>query len=190
MSTIIVTPSTPPPATNEPCYLTLPQADALAAALLNLTAWASATSPRKLAALVEATQRVDRAFRWQGRTVEDGQALAFPRVVGTARDRDGVVGRVVTFGDSRVGRFVDADPETGEAVVPTAVLRAVLVEADAILAGDGHNARRQERDGLTTQSVGGALEVIKSGSGSEGPALTVRARDLVRPYRLTTGNII
>ncbi len=60
-------------------YVSLDDANALAASRLFSTPWSGATDDTRSRALITATALLDR-LRWQGRKLAPTQALAFPRV--------------------------------------------------------------------------------------------------------------
>ena len=122
-------------APTESSYLDAASADTLAASRPTNAAWAAATSVEKLAALEEATRRID-GMVLRGTKYDSDQALEFPRII------DGV-----TVGNA------DQDAE-----VPTPVLWACLEEAIAILAAgaDGGLKALQEQ-GVQSMSIGGKL---------------------------------
>ena len=117
-------------------YLDAASADTLAASRPTNTAWAAATSAQKLAALEEATRRID-SMILRGNKYDSDQALEFPRII------DGV-----TVGNA------DQDAE-----VPTPVLWACLEEAMTIIdrtsSADKTERRSLQDQGVKAYSLGG-----------------------------------
>lgn len=186
----------PAPTSSANSYLAAAAARTLAASIPGLSGRVvdvSTSDATLIAALEEATLRIDSAGPWQGRkydTLPGAQPREFPRVPYDDESLD--VGYPYPNGALANGRAPllvwDLDAN-GQPIVPTTVLRAVVIEADAILAGDAHTARRQDRDGLASQAIAGASESYRDVS--DGSArLCVRAADLLRRYRLTTGRLL
>ena len=128
-------------------YLDAASADTLAASRPTNAAWASATSVEKLAALEEATRRID-SMILRGTKYDSDQALEFPRII------DGV-----TVGNA------DQDAE-----VPTPVLWACLEEAIAIIgAGTSGSLKDLQEQGVQSMSIGGKLSyTFIAGAGNSG----------------------
>lgn len=127
-------------------YLDAASADTLAASRPTNTAWAAASSVEKLAALEEATRRID-SLILRGTKYDSDQALEFPRII------DGV-----TVGNA------DQDAE-----VPTQVLWACLEEAIAILAAGSGSLKDLQEQGVSSMSVGGKLSyTFIAGAGTSG----------------------
>ena len=127
-------------------YLDAASADTLAASRPTNTAWAAATSAQKLAALEEATRRID-SMILRGTKYDSDQALEFPRII------DGV-----TVGNA------DQDAE-----VPTPVLWACLEEAIAILAAGSGSLKDLQEQGVSSMSIGGKLSyTFIAGAGDSG----------------------
>lgn len=175
-----------------PAYLTTVEADTIAAALpaALLAAWTAAAAANKTAALEQATVDVDAAGPWQGRRYDatGAQVLEFPRVA--YEQGSGVRGQ-----ESGVIVIWDWDAATNKAVVPLAVKRAVLYQANAILDGSERRRLDDRHGGLASQSVGGMSESYVQGPGAGGPGsglqlLTRHAAQLVQRYRLRTGRIL
>lgn len=191
-------------------YLTGPAAVTRAANLPTLKyEWAAAgvaTLPAVLSALLEASKRIDRAFPFQGAKYDSRQSNEFPRLpdgvmspYGRFGVAPGAVVRPLAPGERLLpARVWDWDPAAnngaGGAVVPDDVLDAVVIEADAILGGDAHTARRDARDGLTGQGIAGASESYsnsgEAGGGGQELSICARSRDLVRQYRARTGRLM
>jgi hypothetical protein len=133
-------------APTESSYLDAASADTLAASRPTNTAWAAASSVEKLAALEEATRRID-SMILRGTKYDSDQALEFPRII------DGVA----------VGN-ADQDAE-----VPTPVLWACLEEAIAILAAGSGSLKDLQEQGVSSMSVGGKLSyTFIAGAGNSG----------------------
>ena len=128
-------------------YLDAASADALAASRPTNAAWAAASSVEKLAALEEATRRID-SMILRGTKYDSDQALEFPRII------DGV-----TVGNA------DQDAE-----VPTPVLWACLEEAIAIIgAGTSGSLKDLQEQGVQSMSIGGKLSYsFVTGAGNSG----------------------
>ena len=127
-------------------YLDAASADALAASRPTNTAWAAATSAQKLAALEEATRRID-SMILRGNKYDSDQALEFPRII------DGV-----TVGNA-----------AQDAEVPTPVLWACLEEAMAILAAGSGSLKDLQEQGVSSMSIGGKLSyTFVAGAGNSG----------------------
>jgi hypothetical protein len=171
-------------------YLTVSEADALALTTLALPQWALATFDDKSAALDAASRTVDGALRYQGRKYDPAQTLQFPRVAydGAAPSPPGAGGAAELVWDW--------DDVTGAAVVPPAVLRACLIEADEILqdvAGTSQRWRRldAQHQGVTFDMTGGAAEAYRKGVPPFGRSgLSRRAYDLLAPYRVVSGRLV
>ena len=127
-------------------YLDAASADTLAASRPTNTAWAAASSVEKLAALEEATRRID-GMILRGTKYDSDQALEFPRII------DGV-----TVGNA------DQDAE-----VPSQVLWACLEEAIAILAAGSGSLKDLQEQGVSSMSIGGKLSyTFIAGAGDSG----------------------
>jgi hypothetical protein len=168
-------------------YLTVAEADALAASVLGLLQWGTATSSDKVSALDAATRLIDTGLRYQGRKFDTGQTLEFPRVA-----YDGAVG-----GGARVAEVVwDWDPATAAAVIPPAVKQACLIEADETLqdlAGKSQRWRRldEQHQGVTFDLTGSMAEAYRKGTAAAGrTGLCRRAYDLLSRYRLVSGRMV
>ena len=127
-------------------YLDAASADTLAASRPTNAAWVAASSVEKLAALEEATRRID-SMILRGTKYDSDQALEFPRII------DGV-----TVGNA------DQDAE-----VPTQVLWACLEEAIAILAAGSGSLKDLQEQGVSSMSIGGKLSyTFIAGAGDSG----------------------
>ena len=160
-----------PSDTDIPSYLTVDQADALAAGLHGVPAYLAATADAKARALGTASLRVDRSRRWQGGKADESQPLEFPR-------RDG-------------SRVILADVATGEPLVPLAVKIAVVYEASSLIDGQRAQAVAAQHDGLASQQIGTAIESYRAPTTSSGlPVLCVDADLIVDIYRLRSGRLL
>lgn len=179
-------------------YLTIEEADTLAETMLNLTAWEDATDPQKTAALAQASQEIDASSRWQGRKYDPTgaitgtrQVLEFPRVAyGTASGTGAYPNDPYAVQQSEV--IWDWDDEEDEAVVPDAVKRAVLRQANYLLAGTRSATVDRQQSGLASQSAGGLSESYhRPASGSEAAweLLAPEARTDLQKYRLRSGQL-
>lgn len=146
-------------APTESSYLDAASADALAASRPTNAAWASATSVEKLAALEEATRRID-SMILRGTKYDSDQALEFPRII------DGV-----TVGNA------DQDAE-----VPTHVLWACLEEAMAIIGAGSGSLKDLQEQGVSSMSIGGKLSyTFIAGAGNSG-LQSAAAKRYIRKY--------
>ena len=163
-------------------YLTTIEADALAATLPALAAWAAATSGQKSAALLRATLDVDNAMPYQGRRYAADQERQFPRV-----PYDEAPGTAGFDRDPRASVW-DWDAATNAATVPEDVRLAVLIQADANLAGEREARLAAQHDGVVYDQTGALAESYKQ---TEGPGVTTglcrAAWVLLRKYRLKSG---
>ena len=165
-----------------PTYLTVSEADTLAATTLGLIQWSLSTVDEKSAALDAATRLVDDAMHYQGRRYDPDQPLQFPRA---AFDDGG-----------RAEAVWDWDAVAGAAVVPPAVKRACLIEADEILQdvkGKSQRWRRldEQHQGVTFDLTGAAAEAYRKGIPAAGRSgLSRRAYELLVPYRVVSGKLI
>ena len=166
-------------------YLTTTEANALAATLPTLTAWSAATADQKTAALVRATIDVDNAMPYQGRRYTAGQERQFPRV-----PYDEAPGSAGFDRDPRASVW-DWDPSANAAVVPEDVRLAVLIQADANLAGTREARLAAQHDGVVYDQTGALAESYKQ---TEGPGVTTglcrAAWVLLRKYRLKSGELL
>ena len=86
------------------------------------------------------------------------------------------------------GRWVwDWDQPTGLPVVPPDVMRATFLQALSIAQGTREDRLNDRHDGITSQS---ALRVSESYSSELIDILCLRARTLMRRFRLRTGRIV
>ena len=167
-------------------YLTVTEADALAASTVGLVQWATATSTQKTNALDAATQLIDGALRYQGRRYDSAQTLQFPRVAYDAGSAAAGAAELVW----------DWDAVTSAAVIPPAVKRACLVEADEILqdlAGKSQRWRRldEQHQGVTFDLAASAAEAYRKGVPAAGrTGLSRRAYELLAPYRVVSGRLV
>lgn len=163
-------------------YLTIDEANQIAAALPGLASWAAASADAKARSLAQATDEADHAMPYQGRRYEFSQAREFPRV---AYDDFAHFGQPA--GPSVVW---DVDAATGAPIVPLDVRRAVVCQADAILGG-ARNARLDaQHDGVVYQLIEGAAESYKSTAGpGVQTGLCREAYALLRQYRLKSGRL-
>jgi hypothetical protein len=172
-------------------YLTVSEADTLAPSVLGLVEWATATSTQKTNALDATTRLIDGGLRYQGRKYDPAQLLQFPRVAfddgrGYASGATGGAAELVW----------DWDATTSAAVIPPAVQRACLIEADEILqdlAGKSQRWRRldEQHQGVTFDLTGSAAEAYRKGIAPAGrTGLSRRAYELLAPYRLVSGRVL
>ena len=171
-------------------YLTVSEADALAASVLGLLQWSGSTAAEKANALDAATKTIDAALRYQGRKYDSAQTLQFPRVAYDTGDSAGA------SSNGAAELVWDWDAATSAAVVPAAVKQACLVEADEILQdvkGKSPRWRRldEQHQGVTFDLTGSAAEAYRKGIPPAGRSgLCRRAYDLLAPYRLVSGRMV
>ena len=140
-------------------YLDAASADTLAASRPTNTNWAAATAAQKLAALEEATRRID-SMILRGTKYDSDQALEFPRII------DGV-----TVGNA------DQDAE-----VPSQVLWACLEEAMAIIGAGSGSLKDLQEQGVSSMSIGGKLSyTFIAGAGNSGMQ-SAAAKRYMRKY--------
>lgn len=172
-------------------YLAIVEADALAATLpatLLGPYWAMDAAQRS-AALVQASLDVDASMRFQGRKYDAAQEREFPRVAYEPSTRVSP-----TLGASSGGPVWDWDEETNTAVVPHAVLIAVVYQANDIATGgtrldDQHEGVRDQMLGPMREAYAGGAN---SGGSSDGLAtgLCRRSLQMLKQYRLATGRLL
>jgi hypothetical protein len=162
------------PTAGLPSYLTLAQAEGLAAGMA-LKAWASKTNTEKSNALAMASLRIDAAMRYQGGRYEPDQSLEFPRIDGS---------RATTATGWR------ESPGDDLIIAPNDCLHACILEADSLLLGDRESRLQAIHDGLTAQSIGSGSESYGPADGKSGvPLLTFAANQIMQRYRLVSGRI-
>lgn len=192
---------TAPVAVNAPCYLTITEADAIAATLLSslVASYTAAGSTQRQAALEQASADVDNAFRYQGRRYDpDGsitgsaQTLEFPRVAYPEQYRP--------FGCAFPGSLTanascvwDWDDSAGVAIVPDLIKRAVVLQAADRLEGT-RLAKLQQRWGLSAQTTGSLSETYAPAAGAGSTEAQMRvcpeALNLLQRYRLRSGGLL
>jgi len=158
-----------------PTYLSLDEAAILAAQLPGLAAYLAANSGQQLAALRQASSDFDLAYPYQGAKYDPDQEMEFPRIDGD--------------------HIRDWDSTANAAIVPAAVKRAVLHQADSILDGGRENRLEGQHDGLASQQVGSMSEsytagTTPAGGGNAAGALCRRADMIAQRYRLRTGRML
>lgn len=171
-------------------YLSVSDADTLAAGLALLSAWAAAGGTAKAAALALASERFDLAYRYQGRKWDASGVREFPRIA-----YDGGRAPGPTYPgqpDALVAATVwDWDADADEAIVPVRVKRAVLYEANSILAADRDRVAAAIHNGLASQSVGSISESYRQmTAGQDTPVLCREADVAARHYRLRSGQLL
>lgn len=176
-------------------YVAVADADTLAASVLGLVQWSSATSTEKSNALDAATRLIDTALRYQGRKYDPAQVLQFPRVAYDAGGAPaaGAYPSPVTRAPAEV--VWDWDVTTSTAVIPDAVKRACLIEADEILQdvkGKSQRWRRldEQHQGVTFDLTGPTAEAYRKGTAAPGKTgLSRRAFELLSAYRVVSGQL-
>jgi hypothetical protein len=153
-------------------YLTVAEADTLAATLPALARWAAASADAKAKALRLATMEIDTAMPYQGARYAADQPLAFPR-------------------SPEPGRVWDLDRATGTAVVPLAVKFATLLQADYTLSPNRLDRLVKAHEGVVYDQTGALAESFKGG-GTAGArsGLAYQAYQLMRQYALRTGVLL
>lgn len=168
-------------------YLTVAAADELAATLPTLAAWSAATSPNKARALERASIDVDGAMPYQGRKYDPAQVNQFPRV---PYDNSPPNAAPVVGGSGSASVW-DWDASLNEAVAPEDVLLAVVLQADANLAGEREPRLSAQHDGVVYDLTGSVAESYKY---TQGPGVSTglcrAAWVLLRKYRLKSGKIL
>jgi len=163
-------------------YLTYAAADAIAATVLDVTAYTAASSGDKTKALLMASLDVDRAMKYQGRKYLNTQEHQFPRVHG-----DPAVQSSYPYDLPAGGSEIwDWDSATSTAIVPAYVNLAVLYQADSIIEGAREKRLKDLHDKITSQSADGMSETF-SGNASR---LCRRAYEIMREYKLRSGSMI
>ena len=163
-------------------YLTYAAADAIAATIPALVAYAAATNANKALALIQASLDVDLAMRYQGRKYLDTQEHQFPRIHG-----DPAVQSSYPYDLPAGGSEIwDWDSATSTAIVPAYVNLAVLYQADSIIEGAREKRLKDLHDKITSQSADGLSETF-SGNASR---LCRRAYEIMREYKLRSGSMV
>ncbi len=169
-------------------------ADALAAALpaaLVSSYVAVADAGGRAALLLQASDDVDRAMRYQGRRYDStAQATEFPRVA--YEPSNAVlpnVGSLGVGGGAWGSTVWDYDVATGLPVVPPAVLAAVLYQAAYLAAGEGDDADDQHR-GIRGRGTGSVRQEADLANRFNESGLCRRAWRQVWRYRLTGGRLM
>ena len=164
-------------------YLTYAAADAIAATIPALVAYAAATNANKAMALMQASLDVDLAMRYQGRKYLDTQEHQFPRIHGDPASQSPWSGCGLPAGGAEIW---DWDPVTNTAIVPPHVNLAVLYQADSIIEGAREARLKDQHDKVASQSADGLAESY-SGNASR---LCRRAYEIMREYKLRSGSMI
>lgn len=176
-------------------YITQPDADTLAATLPGLASYKAATIALKAAALLQASDDIDQAMRYQGckygPIVGAVQDREFPRVTDSAAlTQNGFPSpqswpNLAAMGNNWVW---DWNATTNTAMVPAKVQLACLYQADSILKGDREDRLQATADGLTQQGVGTMSEQYQPGGVAS--TLCLRAQKIMENYRLRSGRIL
>lgn len=171
-------------------YLTVAAADELAATLPALAAWSAATSPDKALALERASIDIDGAMPYQGRKYDAEQVNQFPRV---AYDDGAGAGppSAAPAGAFSPPVVWDWDAALSAAAVPEDVLLAVVLQADANLAGQREPRLAAQHDGVVYDLTGSIAESYKYNRGpGVSTGLCRAAWVLLRKYRLKGGKVL
>jgi hypothetical protein len=152
-------------------YLSVAEADTLAATLPALAQWPAASSGDKAKALQLATIEIDVAMPYQGERYDTAQLLEFPR-------RDGA-------------RIIDWDSEANQAVVPPNVKLATLLQAEEVLTSGRLDRLSKVHQGIVYDQTAGMAESFKGG-GEAGlrTMLSIRAYQIMRRYALRSGRLL
>jgi hypothetical protein len=176
-----------------PSYLTVDEADALAADEFGLAAWADASDDDKRRALTAATGHVDSAMRYQGGRYAPDQALEFPRRPYDDAPSDAYGAEVV----ARPADVWDWDDEQQAAVVPLNVRRACLLQADHLLSGEAAKRKKaldKINAGIKSVTTGDLSttyqDADKVPAADMGRSLCGEAAELLARYRLKTGRLL
>jgi hypothetical protein len=171
-------------------YLTLSDADAIAATLPLLDAYNAASTTAKQKALELASYRFDLARPYQGRKYEFDQQLEFPRIPrGTLSTQNMMLPPAQRI--NSLFEVWDWDSTNNEAIVPALVKRAVLFEANSILAADRDRIVAAIHNGLVSQSVGSVSESYRNyAAGETKPVLCSDAELVSLKYARTTGEML
>lgn len=156
-------------------YMTIEAADAYFSARLGSDAWHGASAEEKSAALQQATSNLD-DFSYVGYRNSPTQALNFPRAY--------------PYND-------DPEKQSSTIAIPTAIRKACCEEALYLLQNRGNAGGMSERqllqaEGVRSFSTLGLSESYGSSAvdGAGGPALSTRARGLIRRWISMTGEIV
>ena len=173
---------------NAPSYLTVDEADAIAAEISGTPAWDASAADLKARALATATADVDGAMRYQGRPYDPDQRLQFPRVPHGPSPLAGTASAIWSPSPSTVWDWDDA---TDAAVVPLRVRQAVVYQADAILGKKMAERLSKQHEGLAYDQTASLAESYKKeGAMGYQSGLTYRAFMLMRFYAARTGELL
>lgn len=168
-------------------YLTIAQADALAATLPGLPAYRALSDvSKKSGFLLQASDDVDNGMRYQGRKYDPTKARQFPRIQGNGTWPVG--GPWVTTGQT--GGIWDWDSATDAAVVPADVLKAVLYQADYLAAGAWKQTADMIHAGITLDQGGGTMQQYNAASAGAKSGLCREAYQIMQKYRLRSGALL
>lgn len=192
---IDLVPNSSSPSPDPRQYLSVSDADVLAGQIPSslMSNYLAASDDDKNAALLLASIDVDSAMRYQGRRydVSGAQVLEFPRVPYESSTAARYYGALIlgpqsgAFGGSQIW---DYDLTNNVAVVPPNVKRAVVIQADSILAGDRDGRLQDIADGLASQQVGASNESYRADAMPS--ALCRRAEKIMDFYRLRQGRFL
>jgi hypothetical protein len=180
-------------------YLTSTDADTLAATLPGLSAYKAVTGSNaaavKTAALLQASDDIDQAIKYQGceygPLIGQDQPREFPRATDPASLA--TMGfpspdPLPSLGFALANKIWDWDATTSTAVVPAKVQLACLHQADSILKGDRDGRLQSLADGMTQQGIGTMSEQYQNGS--DASVLCMRAKMIMDNYRLRSGRML
>jgi hypothetical protein len=176
---------------SQTAYLTRTAADTLAAAMTGLTgSYLAASNTAKDNALLLASIQVD-SLRFQGRryTNDGTQERAFPRVANAEPTAPGI------STSPQPPYYIVWDWVSSAAAVPEQVKRAVVYQADALIAATRDERLDLQHDGVVYTSTGTQGESFKQYKGNErAPGATTGlcrlAWLMLQPYLLRTGRLV
>lgn len=161
--------------TGDTAYATLEEADSVAAARLNNSAWTALSTVQKIAVLISASRDVDDSSVWIGSKYFYNQSLAFPRKLTEevyASEPDSLWYDMITTSQYQI--------EMKRNVKIACIEQAMWV---ARLEGDDVHLENQSR-GITSSSESyGSISESYSYRGSIPSALCAKAKRLLKSYK-------
>jgi hypothetical protein len=166
-------------------------ADAIAATMVALVAYPSASDQAKANALAQASFEIDKGERWQGRMFVFTQTTEFPRAAYDSSRRSLVGYGPVGPAGFGIGDTVwDWDYDNNVAIVPPNVYLAVIYQADSIMQGIRDARLDATHDGIRSQGTGPLREDYRQMGASVEIVLCRRAWNLMKRYTLTSGRMM
>lgn len=165
---------------------------AVTSKLLGVDVFLAADAATQQAALDQASDEVDRGMRFQGRKCIFDQPREFPRAAYDSSRRFltgiGPIGPA-GFG---VGDIVwDLDPnDPRNAIVPTIVLQAVIIQADSILRANRAQRLDAQHDGVKDAMNAGMRETYDEKAPGVQTGLCRRAYLLLERYEIKQGRMV